>query len=63
MAQQVKNLPGMQETQEMRVLSLGRKDLLDREMASYSSILACKLPMTEEPGGIQSKGSQRARHD
>ena len=63
MAQQVKNLPGMQETQEMRVLSLGRKDLLDREMASYSSILACKLSMTEEPGGIQSKGLQRARHD
>ena len=60
MAQQIKNL---QETQEMRVLSLGRKDPLDREMASYSSILACKLPMTEEPGGIQSKGSQRARHD
>ena len=60
MAQQIKNL---QETQELRVLSLGWKDPLDRETASYSSILACKLPMTEEPGGIQSKGSQRARHD
>ena len=63
MAQQVKNLLAMQETQEPRVLPLGREDPAGGEMATYSSILAWKVPRTEESGGIQSKGSQRARHD
>ena len=53
-ARMVKNLPAMQETQ---VLSLGQKDLLEEEMAADSSILAGKIPWTEEPGGLQSMGS------
>ena len=44
----------MQETQEIWVQSLGQKDLLDKEMATHSSILAWKIPWTEEPGGLQS---------
>ena len=59
-AQMVKRLPTMQET---RVQSLGRKDLLEKEMATHSSILAWKIPWTEEPGGLQSMGSQRVEHD
>ena len=55
----VKNLPGMQETQ---VQSLGRKDL-EKEMATHYSILAQRIPWTEEPGELQSMGSQRIRHD
>ena len=55
----VKNLPAMQETQ---VQSLDWEDLLEKEMATHSSILACKIPWTEEPGGLQSMGSQRVRH-
>ena len=51
MAQTVKNLPAMQETQ---VLSLGREDSLEKEMATHSSILGWKIPWTEEPGGLQS---------
>ena len=51
----------MQETQEMRVLSLGWDDPLEKEMATHSSILAWKIPWTEEPGGLQSTGSQRVR--
>ena len=58
----VKNLPAMQETQEIRVRSLSWKDLLEEEMETHSSILACKIPWTEEPGGLQSKGSQRIRY-
>ena len=58
--QQVKNLPEMQETQ---VQSLGREDLLEKEMATHSSILGKKIPWTEEPGRLQSMGSQRAGHD
>ena len=61
----VKDLP-VQETQEMQetqVLSLGWKDLLEKEMATHSSILAWRIPWTEEPGGLQSMGSQRVRHD
>ena len=58
--QQVKNLPEMQETQ---VQSLGREDLLGKEMATHSSILGEKIPWTEEPGRLQSMGSQRAGHD
>ena len=60
MAQMVKNLPTMLET---RVLSLGREDPLEEEMATHSSILAWRIPWTEEPGGLQSMGSQRVRHD
>ena len=59
-AQTVKHLPGMQET---RVRSLGREDLLAKEMATHSSILAWKIPWTEEPGRLQSMRSQRVRHD
>ena len=57
-AQMVKNLPAMQETQ---VQSLGQEDLLEKEMATHSSIIAWKIPWTEEPG--RSMGSQRVRHD
>ena len=53
----VKNLPAMQETW---VQSLGREDLLEKGMATHSSILAWGIPWIEEPGGLQSKGSQRA---
>ena len=49
----VKNLPVVQETQ---VQSLGREDLLEKEMAAHSSILAWEIPQTEEPGGLQSMG-------
>ena len=59
-AQTVKRLPTMQETQ---VQSLGWEDLLEKEMATHSSILAWKTPWTEEPGGLQSMGSQRVGHD
>ena len=50
-AQMVKSLPSMRETW---VRSLDQEDLLEKEMASHSSILACKIPWTEEPGGLQS---------
>ena len=57
MAQQVKNLPAMQETQKTLVQSLGWEDPLEKEMATHSSILAwTEIPWTEEPGGLQSKG-------
>ena len=55
MAQMVKNLPAMQETQ---VRSLGQEDSLEKGMATHSSILAWRIPWTEEPGGLQSTGSQ-----
>ena len=60
MAQAVKHVPVVQET---RVRSLGWEDPLEKEMASHSSILAWKISWTEEPGGLQSMGSQRVRHD
>ena len=60
MAQTVKRLPTMWET---RVQSLGWEDLLEKEIATHSSILAWKIPWTEEPGRLQSMGSQRVRHD
>ena len=60
MAQMVKNLPAVQETW---VRSLGQEDLLEKEMATHSSILAWEIPWTEEPGGLQSSGSQGGRHD
>ena len=59
-AQRLKHLPPMQET---LVQSLGREDLLEKEMATHSSTLAWKNPWTEEPGRLQSTGSQRVRHD
>ena len=55
MAQTVKPLPTMRET---RVQSLDWEDPLEKEMATHSSTLAWKIPWTEEPGGLQSKGSQ-----
>ena len=60
MAQTVKTLPTMEET---RVPSLGWEDPLEKEMATHSSILAWRIPRTEEPGGLQSMGSQRVGHD
>ena len=60
MAQTVKNLPTMWETQ---VLSLGWEDPLEKGMATYSSVLACRIPWTDEPGRLQSMGSQRVGHD
>ena len=60
MAQLVKHLPTMRETQ---VQSLGREDSLEKEMATHSSILAWKIPWMEEPGRLQSMGSLRVRHD
>ena len=60
MAQWVKNPPAVQETQ---VRSLGWEDPLEEEMATHSSILARKIPWTEEPGGLESMGLQRVEHD
>ena len=51
----VKNLPAMQET---RVQSLGQEDPLEKDLATHSSILAWRIPWTEEPGGLHSMGSQ-----
>ena len=59
-AQWVKNLPAMQETQ---VCSLGWEDPLEKEMAINSSILAWRIPWTEEPGGLQSKVLQKVRYN
>ena len=59
-AQMVKNLPAMQETQ---LRSLGQEDPLERGMATYSSIVAWRIPWTKEAGGLQSVGSQRVRHN
>ena len=59
-AHTVKNLPAMQETE---VQSLSWEDPLEKRMATHSSILAWIIPQTEEPGGLQSMGSQRVRHD
>ena len=60
MAQTVKNPPAMMET---LVQSLGQEDLLEKGMATHSSILAWRIPRTEKPGRLQSMGSQRTRHD
>ena len=57
--QMVTNLPAMQETQ---VRSLGQEDPLEKEMATHSSILAWRIPWTEEPGRLQSMGSQKVRY-
>ena len=63
MAQWVKNPPAKQETQQMLVQSLGQEDLLEEEMATHCSILAWRIPWTEEPGGLQSMGPQRVGRD
>ena len=60
MAQTVKNPPAVRET---GLQSLGQEDPLEKEMATHSSILAWKIPWTEDPGGLQSMGSQRAGLD
>ena len=59
-AQRIKRLPAMQETW---VQSLGWEDPLEKEIATHSSILAWRIPWTEEPGGLQSMGSQIVEHD
>ena len=60
MAQMIKNLPAMQETQ---VQSLCQEDPLEKGLATHSSILAWRIPWIEEPGGMQSMGSQRVGQD
>ena len=60
MAQRLKRLPAMWEIWDQ---SLGREDPLENEMATHSSILAWRIPWTEDLGGLQSTGSQRVRHD
>ena len=60
MAQMVKCLPAVQETQ---VQSLGWEDPLEKEMATHSTIFVWKIPWKEEPGKLQSMGSQRVRHN
>ena len=62
-AQMVKNLPAMQEMQDTWVQQLGQEDPLEEGMATHSSILAWKIPWTEEPAGLQSMCLQRVRHD
>ena len=63
MTQVVKNLPTMQEKQEMQVLSLDQEDPLEKEMAIHSSILAWKIPWKEESGSLQSTELQKVRHN
>ena len=63
MPHQVKNLPAMQEMQDTWIWSLGQEDPLEEEMATHFSILAGKIPRTQESGGLQSKGLQRVEHD
>ena len=60
MSQKVKSLPAVQETQ---VRSLGQEDALEKGMATHSSILAWRIPWTEEADGLQSIGSQRVGHN
>ena len=60
MAQRLKRLPAMWET---RVRSRGLEDPLEKEMTTHSSIIAWRIPWTEEPGRLQSMGSQRVGHD
>ena len=58
MAQWVKNPSAMQETQDRQILTLGQEDVLEEGMATHSSILAWRIPWTEDSGGPPSKGSQ-----
>ena len=55
MAQRVKNLPAMKEIQEMQVQSIGQEDPLEKEMVTDSRVHAWEIPVTEEPGGLQSR--------
>ena len=59
----VKNSPAMQETQETQIQPLDRENPLEKGMATHSSILAWRSPWTEEPGRLQSVGSERVRHE
>ena len=59
-AQTVKNLPAILET---CIQSLGQEDPLEKDMATHSSILVWRIPWTEEPGGLQSKGPKRTQYD
>ena len=59
----VKNLPAMQELQEMQVSSLGQEDPLEEGIPTHSSILVWRIPWTEEPGGLQSIGSRRVGYN
>ena len=59
----VKNLPVVQKMQEIQVWSLGHEEPLEEGIATYSSILAWRIPWIEEPGGLQSMGLQRVKHD
>ena len=63
MTQVVKNLPAMQEKQEMQVLSLDQGGPLEKEMVIHSSIVAWKIPWTEESDDLQSTGLQKVRHN
>ena len=63
MAQLVKNLPASEGDIETWVRSLGGEDPLEEGMATHSSILACRIPWTEEPGGLWLRGLQRVGHD
>ena len=60
MTQRVKNLPAMQKIRETQVQSLGQEDPLEKQMANHSSVLAWEIPWTDEPGGLQSMGSQES---
>ena len=60
MAQTIQNSPAMQETW---VQSLGQEDAMEKRMATHASLLAWRVPWTEEPGGLQSMGLQRVGHD
>ena len=59
----VKNTPAKARDIEMLVQTLGWEDPLEKKMATYSSMLAWRIPLTEEPGGLQSIGSQRVRYN
>ena len=63
MAQWVRNLPAMQETQKTRVQSVGQEDTLEQEVVTHPSALAWKIPWTEEPGRLYSSRVYRVRHD
>ena len=63
MAQTVENLPTNEEDKEMRIRSLGWENPSEKEMTMHSSILACKVPWAEVPGGLLPMGSQRVRYD
>ena len=63
MAQWIRNLLAMQETQKMQVQSIGQEDTLGQEVVTHSSALAWKIPWTEEPGRLYSPCVYRVRHD